>query len=102
MSKLLSKKKVVEQEEEVTKPIDFDEIEGHQFDSEELKTASNETLDFMLNLVASKFNVGSEYIMTKFSDGSNSCAITLANKDFEVSVKVHDKFSMGFPNPLDN
>ena len=54
-------------------------------------------MEFALNLLNEKFNLGGDYVLTQFKDGAQNCVLTVGNSDFEVTVKVKDKFKHQFP-----
>jgi hypothetical protein len=54
------------------------------------KVASTVTLEKALLLVAKRFNLGDDFVMTAFTDAGIRCSLTMSNKDFEVTVKVKD------------
>lgn len=59
--------------------------------------ASTQDMDYALSLVAKKFNLGDNYVMTEFKDGPNKCKVTLDNENYSVTVTVKNKMNVGFP-----
>lgn len=60
-------------------------------ESNNKRVASSDVMNMALELVSSKFNLDDSYTMIAFKDGAVMCQVTLANEDFEVSVKIRDK-----------
>ncbi len=69
--------------------VPSNEEEGHD------NVASSFTMENALLLVAHNFNLGDNFIMTKFADGAKGCSVTLANGQFEVTVVIKDKEMQG-------
>ena len=91
--------KVSKKKEEEVKSVE-PQVVGHvdsEYYNNDSGTANKNYLDFTLDLVASNFNLGDEYTVTKFDNKPQSCGITLSSVDFEVTVKVKDKFRQGYP-----
>lgn len=73
-------------------------IENSPMNEEEMQSAKNldeitggataERLDFLLNLVSSKFGFDDTYAVRKFDDKGKVISITLENEDFIVAVTV--------------
>ena len=64
-------------------------------DVENRGVASTEFMEKTLVLVADKFNLGGDYIMTAFADGGVKCSVTMSSTDFEVTVKVKNTEKQG-------
>lgn len=60
--------------------------------------AKSSDLDYTLNLIASEFNIGNNYTVTKFDNGASKCKITLGSTDFEVTILVKDKIDKQYPS----
>lgn len=53
--------------------------------------ASTEVMDKALNLVARKFKLDGEFIMTGFKDTGSKCEVTMASQDYEVKATIKNQ-----------
>ena len=94
------KEELIEQQEEKEQLLQEHE-EQTDLDLSESSAANNKDMEFALNLLNEKFNLGGDYVLTQFKDGAQNCILTVGNSDFEVTVKVKDKFKHQFPSLME-
>jgi phage repressor protein C with HTH and peptisase S24 domain len=81
---------------EVSEPVVTEDIPVSE---EEVKAKDNkanvEAMEKSLALVSNKFNIGEDYVVTRFDFRGTRAAMTLSNKDFDVTIKIKDTVEQG-------
>ena len=75
--KSIEEKDIVSSEENI---IEEEENEG--------KNPSTILLNGVVKLVSEKYGLSDDYTITKFAEGNGNAKVTLASRDFDVSIEV--------------